>query len=112
MDMSGHTSWKKLRRKTKRKLWLHFLPHRCVCYVLGHRWADPEASFIDGPLHLPPSQRHWQMIAYLSQCDRCAKVKDVPYGKFREDEETEKAILDAEQEWDDPQTRAALEQTK
>jgi len=98
--------------RQKIRLWWHFLPHRCVCYVLGHEWADPEPALIDGPLHLPPREREWQMIGYQSQCDRCASIRNVPYGKTRELAETEKAILEAEEEWADPQTRAALEQTK
>jgi hypothetical protein len=101
----GLSWWQRMRYK----LWLHFLPYRIICLFRGHRWKEPWPIIDDGPIHLPPRDRYWRMLGLKSSCARCADSKNVPYTPEQEVAWIEEYTVDSEEEWADPEIRAALE---
>lgn len=92
------------------KLWFHFLPKRVVCLFVRHQWGEPEPIVSDGPLHLPPSEREWFVHGIHAQCYRCAKIKSLAVYPDKFDEYIAPFMAESQAEWDDPETRAILEQ--
>ena len=96
-------------QRQKLKLWFHFMPHKTICLFKEHSWGDLYPIIVDGPLHLPPKEREWQMIALYNKCNRCAKTINFPFDEEEAKEYIQKEILNAEEEWNDFEVRKALE---
>lgn len=112
--VDGEPAWKWHLRiswwhRMKLKLWLHFLPHRILCRFLGHRWNEASPSITVGPLHLPPDERSYHVLAYTKSCVFCARRLDVPLMPEREFELIQEAEAEDWEEWNNPEIRSALE---
>jgi hypothetical protein len=92
------------------RLWLHFLPHRLGCRVLGHQWGGNGPVITSGPLHVPPVERDYHLLAVHKQCARCATVRNVDFDTSTEALYLQEAQMEDESEWADPAIRAAMEQ--
>lgn len=86
-------------------------PRRLLCRLTGgHRWDnEPDHVMTSGPLQVPPAERDYEYLGSFRQCTLCYATEEFTAEPGEIKEELVRYRTEAEEEWADPDIRAALQ---